>query len=569
MTDTHASKAPGVDIERLALIAASVITLLMVGAPIGMLFYGSFRTDAPGVPGTTFTLENWTSVYGGADNLAAFGTTIVLSAVVAGLSTLIGSVIAWIMARSDAPGRNFLAPLLVMPLMISTLITSLAWIALCAPNAGFVNAFARSWFGISMVFDIYSFSGVVLVLVLHFVSFAFLPIYAALRAIDASLEEASFMAGAGPLETAGRMTLPLIWPTQVASFLLIFIFVSENFSVPTLLGSTHGLRTLASAIYFAMASEPSKPTFAATAGTLLVWLALLGTAWQRRIIANARKYAVIGGKGAKPGLVRLGAWRYVATGFVTLYLLLAVFIPYATLVFASFLKFVTPRINMNLFTTANYARVFDWDRLLPTQNSLILSGAGALIATLAYVVLAYLISRNRGATGKVLEYAVMVPTVMPALVLGVGFVWAYVPLPLPIYGTMWILFIAYITRFAGQGVRQSRTALIQVSEDLSEASRICGASPAQTFRHIVLPLLRPALISLWTVLFILIFMEISITIVLYTPDTLTLPVLLWSRMLSGTQTEAFAVAVVQATIVFVILFLADRFFGTLKTTLSN
>ena len=570
LTDIRADAiSSGRSYESIALIVASIVTVLLVGAPIAMLYYGSFRTDAPGAPDAAFTLNNWAQVYGTAENLGAFGTTLALSALVAGCSTLVGTLIAWIVARTDAPGRSFLAPLLVMPLMISTLITTLAWIALCAPNAGFVNAFAKSWFGINLVFDIYSFSGIVLVLTLHYVSFAFLPIYAALRAIDSSLEEASYMSGAGPIRTAANMTLPLIWPTQIATFLLIFIFVSENFSVPTMLGSSHGLRTLASSIYFAMASEPSKPTFAATAGTLLVWVALLGTAWQRRIIRNARKYAVIGGKGGRSGIVELGRWRYAATACVGLYLTLAVFLPYVTLIFASLLKFVTPRINLNLFTTANYVRVFDSAHLLPTWNSLLLSGVGAFGATLAYVILAYLISRNRGFLGRFVEYLVMIPTVMPALVLGVGFVWAYVQLPVPIYGTIWILFIAYLTRFAGQGVRQSRTALIQVSEDLSEAARICGASPAQTFRHVVLPLLRPALISLWTVLFILIFMEISITIVLYTPDTLTLPVLLWSRMSSGTQTEAFAIAVVQATIVFVILFVADRFFGTLRTTLSN
>lgn len=549
------------------------ITFALVGlfilSPVLALFYGSVRSDAPGAPGAHFTLGNWSHVYATTTYHSAFVNTIVLSGAVALLSLILGAMLAWIIARTDAPGRAQLAPLLLVPLMISNLVTTLAWIALCAPNAGFVNVLARNYLSIRTLFDVYSVHGMVLVLVLHYASFAFIPIYAALRSIDGSLEEASYMLGGGPLRTALRMTLPLIWPTLAATFMMIFVFVSENFAVPTLLGSTSGFHTMATWIFYHMSVEPSKPALAATVGTTLLWIALAGTVWQRQIIARARRYETIAGKGSRHRVTRLGRWRYVATGLVVFYLFLAVLLPYLTLIFASFLKFVTPRLSPALLTSANYMKLLSWDYVLPIRNSMMLAILGGGGATLLYVFLAYLIKRSTGWPGQIMDYLVIVPTVMPALVLGVGFVWTYIYVPLPIYGTMSILVIAYFARYVGQGVRQSRAAFVQVSEELPEAARVCGASPLRAFKEILLPLLTPHLISLWTLLFIFIFMEISVTIVLYSATTLTLPVLLWSRMVGGDQTEAFTVAVLQATIVFVVLYVANRLFGTLRSGVAT
>ena len=183
--------------------------------------------------------------------------------------------------------------------------------------------------------------------------------------------------------------------------------------------------------------------------------------------------------------------------------------------------------------------------------------------------LSHLIKQLPGRLSGIVDYITIIPTAIPALVLGVALIWAFVGVPLPIYGTMAILVIAYFTRFIGYGVRHSRAALIQVSDELTEAARVCGASPLRSFRNITLPLVRPSLLSLWTMLFIFIFMEISATILLYSPKTATLPVALWNYMASGYQTRAYAVAVVQATIIFVILFVTNRLFGTLRTTLER
>jgi iron(III) transport system permease protein len=560
-------RRPRLDIGRWFAAAVFALTFAIIFAPVLYLLYGSFQSDSPAAPSSHFTLANWAQVYGTSEYFSAFLNTVILGATVAAFSVALGTVFAWIVARTNAPLRERLAPLLVVPLMISTLVTTLSWIALAAPNAGFINAATRALLGIRTVFDIYSFSGIVLIMVLHYASFAFIPIYAALRSMDASLEEASYMLGASAARTALKMTAPLIWPTLAATYLLIFILVAENFAVPTILGHSIGFETLMSIIYFDMAREPSAPTLAATAGTMLLSIAVIGTLWQRRIIRQASRYVLIGGKGGRHKVTDLGRLRYVATAVLVAYLLLAVVIPYCALLAGSGMKFVTPHISTKLFTLNNYRQMFSFGVSRPIANSLGLATIGAAAATLFYVYLAFLIKTSRSVVGKAMDFAVILPTVTPAIAFGVGFVWAYVSLP--IYGTIWLLFLGYLTRFMGQGVRQARAAFVQISDDLADAARIAGASPLRTFWDIMLPLLRPSLISIWTIMFLFFFMEVSLTIVLYTPKTVTLPILLWTRMTGGLVTIAYAIAVLQATIAFVFLIIANRWFGTLRSSLTR
>lgn len=203
------------------------------------------------------------------------------------------------------------------------------------------------------------------------------------------------------------------------------------------------------------------------------------------------------------------------------------------------------------------------------RNSLLLGGAGGLLVTFIYLLISYLIMRTGNRFGALVDYITIIPTAIPALILGVGLIWTFVGLPIPVYGTMAILMIAYFIRYISYGVRYSTNAINQVAGDLSEAARISGASPLRALRDILIPIIKPSILSLWTVLFIFIFMDLSATILLYSPSTRTLPTMLWVQMGSGSQTRAFAIAVVQVTIIVAVLIFADRRFGTLKSTLNG
>ena len=546
-----------------------VLLLALIAAPILYVIYGSLRTGAPGAADAGFTLENWRTAYLSAAYLRALWNTLALSAIVSTLAIMLGGALAWVVARTDMPGRGLFALLLIVPLLISNLITTLAWIALAAPNAGFINAWFRSMTGVRTLFDVYSFGGVVLVHVLHYASFAYLAIFAALRSIDASLEEASYMLGVGPVGTGLRMTLPLIAPTLATSFLIIFVLVAENFSVPTLLGSPVGYHTLPSLIYQNMAVTPARPTLAAAAGTMLLWVALIGAAIQRRITRNASRYVTVTGKGARLRHVALGVWRIPALCFVGLYLLLAVVLPYFALMLGSFMSFLTANIRPGVFTLENYATILVGDNLEPVFNSLILSAGGGLGLTMIYLAMSHILEQSGRSFARLVEYVTILPSAIPALILGVGLIWTFVGWSVPIYGTMAILLIAYFLRNLGYGLRQANNAFSQIARELTEAARMNGASPLRALWDISIPLIRPAILSLWTMLFIFIFMEVSATILLYTPDTRTMPTVLWNYMSSGSQPHAFAIAVAQATLVFIVLYLADRKFGLLRKTLER
>ncbi len=570
MTQTRAQQGPFIiDGGRLGGFLFLAFLLALVAAPILYVIYGSLRTGAPGAADAGFTLENWRTVYLSAPYLKALWNTLALSAIVSVLALLLGGALAWLVGRTDMPGRNQMALLLVVPLLISNLITTLAWIALAAPNAGFLNAWFRSLTGVRTLLDIYSFHGIVLVHVLHYASFAYLALFAALRSIDASLEEASYMLGVGPVRTGWRMTLPLIAPTMATSFLIIFVLVAENFSVPTLLGSPVGFHTLPSLIYQNMAVTPAHPTLAAAAGTMLLWVALIGAAIQRRITRNASRYVTVTGKGNRFRLVRLGPWRIAAFCFVALYLFLAVILPYFALMLGSFMSFLTANIRPSVFTLENYATILVGDNLKPVLNSLLLSAGGGLGLTILYLGMSFFLEQTSKSFARLVDYVTMLPSAIPALILGVGLIWTFVGLSAPIYGTMAILLIAYFLRNLGYGLRQANNAFSQIARELTEAARMNGATRLRALWDIAIPLIRPAILSLWTMLFIFIFMEVSATILLYTPDTRTMPTVLWNYMSSGSQPHAFAIAVAQATLVFIVLYLADRRFGLLRKTLER
>lgn len=530
-----------------------------IAAPLLYLAFGSLHVDTVTRTGSGLSLQNWLTVYATGKYVGPLWSTVVLAMTVALLSVALGGFLAWVLERTDVPLAGLLSFVLPMPIMISPLITTLAWIALAAPQAGFINATVRTVVpAIDPLFDIYSFAGIVLVMTLHYTTFAYIGIRAALSTLDPALENASYVLGVGPLATARRMTFPLVRPAITASWLLIFVFAAENFSVPTMLGTPVGLETLPSAIYHAVSVDPARPGEAATAGSLLLWIAVIGLAWQRRVTSGSGRFSTIGGQPGGRRIISLGRLRYVAAGVGVLYVTLAVALPYVGLVIGSLLRFVTPRITPQLLTLDNYATVVDSANVQALKNTLLLSVFGSLAGVLLFLIVSFILLRTELPFRRVLDYVTVLPTALPALVLGVGLLWAFVVLPLPLYGSILGLGIAYVVRYAGYGIRQTNIAVAQISPNLEEAARTLGAGPFRAFATIVAPLIRASLQALWLTLFVLFSLEVSATIFLYSPSSITLPVLLWNQSASGSLTVAFAIAAAQATGILLIVAIGQR-----------
>ena len=539
------------------LVLASALILI----PVVYLLYGSLRSAAPGAPGGQFTLANLARVFTTTELLRPFVNSITIGVATGVVSVAVGAVLAWLVTRTDMARPKVWENLMLIPLYLSPMMFTLAWIALAAPNVGFFNALWRYFGGQGSPVNIYSFSGIVWVLASNYIPYAFVFLLGPMRAIDTTLEEAALVLGSSRWMTQRRIILPLLLPAIFACMVMITTLAAENFAVPALLGRRINLMTLPSEMYFWLSYEPSNPNLAAAAGIPLLMLTLLGISVYRWMVRLSVRYVTVGGKSYNPRKFQLGRWKWLATAVFGLYFGLTVFLPFASLVFGSLLRFLTPRITWSLFTLDNYALIFrEQSFLAAIRNSLFLGVAGATLATLLGAVSSYAVQRTRHPARGALDYVTTTSVAMPGIVLGIGMLWAYVRLPW-IYATVWVLLIAYVARFLAHSVRVSSSSLLQVSAELDEAAQVFGAGLLRRWKDIIFPLIRNGLFSSWILIFIFVINEISTTIVLYSPRSTTLSVLIWQALDMYGATRAFAYAVIQAVLVLVAVALLYLAYG--------
>jgi iron(III) transport system permease protein len=292
---------------------------------------------------------------------------------------------------------------------------------------------------------------------------------------------------------------------------------------------------------------------AAVAGTVLLLASLVGVFAYRWIVRNAARYRTVTGKPRRAQPVPLGRWRGVVTIGLASYFAVSVVIPLAALFVGSLLKYITPNIKWSLFTLQQYQRALGGDNLTGLVHSVVLAVAAATLVTVIGAIVSYSVLHSKGRGRAVMDYASVAGAAVPGIVLGVGMLWAYVSMPLPIYGTMWILLIAYVARFLAHGVRVCGSALLQVSGEFEEAARVLGTRLPGRLRHIIFPLIARGMASTWILIFIFTLNEVSATVILYSPSNITLAVLAWQSLEMRGAMQAFAFACLQTLLVFVAL----------------
>lgn len=549
------------------LVAGSALALLtiLVIMPLLVLVYAAFSTGSPGQVGAAVTLENIQTVYLSTKYLRPLFNSVLLAVVVTVLVVPIGALFAWLLARTDIPCRGIIEPLILLPIFISPLLGALAWVGLAAPGSGFVNALGRTLGLTGDAVNIYSFWGIVLVMVLYFVPFAHLFVVGTLKNLDPALEDAVHTVGGSDLAALRHVTLPMLRPAILSSALLVFVLAAEQFAVPAMLGVKSGdFTTMTLAIYQGFLFQTAPPGEVAALGTLLLWLTLAGVYFYRRTLSAGRRYVSVSGKGYRPRRVPLGRWRYAALVVVGIYILAAVVLPYIALLLGSLLRFLTPRLRPELFTLDNYAQLLQPSSLAAIRNTLLLGLVGATITAVLAFFVSYLIVRGRGRVIAAVDYISTLPAAIPSMAMAIGLLWTYTLLPLPIYGTVGVLLIAYLTRFIVYGVRLGTAGIQQIDPELEEAGRVAGLSRLGTFRRIVLPLVGPSFVAAWSLLFVLIVVEISATIMLYTANSTTMSVAIWLAIESSGSSRAFTMGALQITLVFLVIALAHRKAGSLQ-----
>jgi len=498
---------------------------LMALVPVLALVLGSLRDSPPGQSGN-WTLENWA-------NLASPGvidtliTTIQVACLTTFFSMIMGTLLALIIHRTDFRWPNAMTGMLGLSFYFPSFILGMAWIVIGSPG-GLINDLLRELFDTEANLDIYSVGGIVLVMVLHQVPFVYLTMRGPVLGMDPSYEEAARTAGASAFTMLRRVTLPMLSYALASSTLLCLVMSLEQFGIPVLLGIPGRVTVLATQIYLLCRFPPTAYGLAAAIGLTLAAITAVAILLQRRLARGGQAVATTG-KAGRITPIRLGAWRWPANIFCGGYILMGLILPTVILLYTSLIKFFTGNPLNAAYTLRNYISIWESEGTqLATLNTLLVSGGGALVGVMLGAACSYFTVRLKPTGHRLLDMLVMLPFGVPGVVLGLGLLWAYAYLPLPLYGTMTLIVLAYVTRFLPYATETAGARFVQLDRSLEEAAWTAGASRQTGVWRIVLPLSLPSLQSGYFLLFMAFFREISATILIFTASTSVLSVSIWS-----------------------------------------
>ena len=526
-------------------VGAGILIYLAV-LPLFMLVVGSFQAEvAPRE--FVYTLKNYHAAYASEYTYSTFMNSLIFASGSAALSFLFGTLLAWLTERTNTPLRGIFVPLAVVPLILPGVLESIAWIFLLSPKFGYLNVWLRDLFGLqSMPFNVFSLPGMIWVHSVGQVPLAFLMMVAAFKSMDPSLEESAMMSGANTWQTFRRVTLRLLMPTTGSVLLILFVRTLESFETPALIGIPARIYVYTSEIFLAFNEYPPDYGRGGALAVGLLLLSAVGVWMYTRATKEGKKFQTVTGKAFRPRQFDLGPWRWVGFGFLTTYFLIVVLLPFLVLFWASFLPFfaapswdAVQKLSLDNYRYLNGFRPF-WDAM---KNSIILSTLTATVAMMLTSLVAWIVYKSRLPGSWVLDFLAFVPITIPGIVMGMALILLYVAFPIPIYGTIWVLLIAYVTRFIPYGMRAASGSILQIHSELEEAAAASGASWWKTFRRVTLPLLRPGLVAGWIYICIVSFREFSTSVLLATGESRVLSILLFTMFEQGQVTVVAAIGV--------------------------
>jgi iron(III) transport system permease protein len=510
------------NLTNLILALCALLTAWLVFVPLAALFYTAFAEDTPYGPGA-FTLDNAISVLTDRHLGELLSTSFLFAGGAAVLTLVLGFAVAWVVERTDAPGRGWFHAFALLSFALPGLLITMAWILIFSPNIGWLNGELKSWFGLAEApVNIFSLGGMIWALSSHYFPLVYLLMSPALRVLDTRMEEAATMAGASSRQLAMRISMPLLRPAILSVLLLMFIRGIESFEVPRLLGLPSRVFVLTTEIQGETGNTPPEFGMAAAHGVMLLLICVIGVYLYRQSTRNAEAFATITGKGYRPTRIRLGAWRWPVFAAVALMFAVTLGLPFFTLVWQSFFRNVTlpawsavPAMSLDGYRTILSYPIF----LGAVANSVVLGAGAATIVVLFTFVMAWIAQRAARTYGWALDALAFVPIAIPSVIIGASILFAYLIIPIPVYNTLWILLIAYVTMNLPYGMRFSSSGILQIHKELEEAAAMSGAGLLRVFGRVLLPLLAPVLIAAWLYIFVLAVRELSASIFLAGPGT--------------------------------------------------
>ncbi|MBL8702849.1 MAG: iron ABC transporter permease [Alphaproteobacteria bacterium] len=552
MTTAIHAAAPGVPTSSRTIQHATMAILVAVVAglviyPIWFLFQAALDVGVPDTrPPTAYGFDNFARILNYQQILL---NTFVVTTAATVMALVFGFMTAWILTRTNVPFKRTLDQLITVPYYVTPLLGALAWSFLGAPESGFINQVWRALGGSGHLVDITSPMGIAWVMALFEGSVAYVMISAVMQSMDPALEEASQVIGGSRWHTMRRVTLPLVLPGVLGAAIFVFAEMLGAFAAALVLGTPARFYVITTAIYQLVTQYPPRMQVAAALGVSL-FAVMFAMLFLYRWITSRNSYVTISGKAFRPRPMDVGPLRWVLLGVVVVYVLMSAILPVAALVYASVQKLAVAFPAAANFTLANFRQAWSINAVREAMvNSLALGAVAATLGVALTGLLSWIILRTKLPGRGALEYVAMFPQAVPRIVFAFGMMWAWIVFPIPVYGTFWVLLIAYLTVFMPLGLRTISGVVMQLDKSLDECGQVCGASWIYRLRTITAPLLRPGLLAAWLLIFVASVRELGASILLMGPDSKVMTPAIVEAWFSTSSELTAAMALIQTVVI--------------------
>ena len=541
--------------------------MIVLTAIVGIFLWVSTQTGMLGMPQARYSLDNYRTVLGDPFVYRALVNTGIFASVTTFVALAIGLPIAWIAERTTLRPKELIYGFMTTGLLVPAIFIGMGWTFIAHPRIGFVNTLLRSLFGFEgPVVDIGNPAGMGFVQGLGLAPLAFVLTVQVFRAMNPALEEAARAAGIGFGRTLWRVTLPLAWPGILAALIYIFVIGIATFDIPAIIGLANNIYVFSTYIYVEAFPSDGMPKYGipAALGTLMVFVALALTVWYVQVLRWSQRYQVITGKGYRAKQFKLGRWAVACWAFIGVYVFTALVLPILLVALMAFLPYLVPpsREALNLLTLVNFQRL-NWEYVLRgLRNTLTLMAVVPPAILLLGFCISWLVVRSRSRARYVLEFGAFLPHTIPQVVLALGalVLTLYVLQDfVPIYGTVWVIAAVYVIVWLPFATRALNSSLIQLHRELEEAAYVAGLSVVHTARRVLIPLLRPTMLSVWIWTALLVYREVTVAVFLISQDNVTLPAIVWARWTQGASNAAAAMTILMIAAFVPFLVLCWRF----------
>lgn len=539
-------------LDRVMTLLCYLILITVVILPVFMIIYYAFWD------GNKIDFQMFFNVLMQKENISAMLNSLTIALFSTVLATIVGVFFAWLLGRSDIPLKGLMKFLFSIPFMIPPFLAAMAWDMMFSGRGGYINRWLMSVFNLANApFNINSVAGIIVIEVVYYFPFVYMQVVSALERMDPTLEESARIAGAKQFYVIRRITLPLTIPAISSGMLLVLITSLSNYGIPAMLGFSQNIFTLPTMIVEKMnrAGGSFDGIRQATAlSIVLVIVVSLALLLQRKLLAVGR-YDIIKGKSMRPALIKLRKAKYPLLVFSLIFLALVVLAPLVMILLVSFIKAYGLEFKLENFTLANYQRIFVGNAMVKDSvgNSLFLGFAAGIICLFLGTMLAYVIYKVKPKGGTVLEVLAVLPYSLPGTVMAIGCIlaWSGAFFGITLYNTIWIILVAYVARYLSYTLKSSSASLQQVHISLEEASRSCGATHLESLRDITLPLIKPAMVSGFFLVFLPAMRELTTSVLLYGPNSRTLGVAIYQLHINGQIAPAAALSVVTIVLIMI------------------